>query len=76
MKNIIEINFEGTEENIKIWFENMINEEIEDTEDMIENEELWVLGAADEEEAEMHLDNIRQGKEYIKFLKYVAKKFE
>lgn len=69
----IKINLEATNEVVGIWVVNMIREEIEETNETIKNEELWVLGAADEEEAEMHRQNIEELKEYLAVLEYAIK---
>lgn len=76
MKDIITINTTNASETIGFWVQNMILEEIEDTKDTIENEELWVAGSANEEEAEMHRNNIEMLKEYLSIMEATAKDFE
>lgn len=54
---------------VKIWFEKLYKEKIEDVEAAISNEKLWLKDAKDEDEAEIYVQNIVKLKEYLGLLK-------
>ena len=53
-----------TNEMIGYWLSFMLEAEIGDTEGTIENEKLWAKGSANEDEEQMHLENMETLKEY------------
>lgn len=50
------------------WFENAIDEEINDVNGTIANEELWTKGSDTEEQISMHMENIRTNNLYKDFM--------
>ena len=54
---------------VKIWFERLYKEEIENIEGTISNERLWKKGSKDEEEVVIHTLNIEELEEYLGLLK-------
>lgn len=44
----------------KFWLEQLYQNEIEEVEGTIENERMWALGGATEEETSMHESNIEE----------------
>ena len=50
------------------WFENIIDQEIDETNGTIANEELWVKGSDTEEQILMRKENIRTNNLYKDFM--------
>lgn len=65
-------------ETVNIWWDNFKEEnvvskeslkrEIEEIKGSIKNEALWARGSTDKEDADMHLNNIRDMHEYLDLL--------
>ena len=62
-------------ENMKIWLEQLYDNEIEDTKATIANEHLWELGH-NGEEPNPHTENIEQLHEYLEVLEELKQKVE
>ena len=73
MNNKITINLSGASDNVKEWFKQMLEDEIDDIKGTIENEELWIKGARDEEESAMFEENKKEHEEYLEYLEDALK---
>lgn len=62
-------------ETVSFWLRDLLDDEIENIEDIIENEKLWVVGSSTEEEKLMMEDNIALNKEYIEVLKQIKEDY-
>ena len=69
MNNKITINLSGASDNVKEWFKQMLEDEIDDIKGTIENEELWIKGARDAEESALFEENKKEHEEYLEYLK-------
>ena len=56
------------DEMVKIWVQNLYNEEIDNATKAISNERLWLKGSATATEQNTHMENIRRYEEYIETL--------
>lgn len=68
MKLTIDLTDALNSEVLAEWFSMMFKKEIEETNDTIENEELWKMGSRNKEEAFMHTENIQILEEYKEIL--------
>lgn len=73
-KIVIDLN--GTDEFAVCWFQQMIEDEIDDVNGSIANNELWLKGTDNEEEQMMYAGNIESYKEYKSRLEDVLKQME
>ena len=55
-------------ETVRIWFEELYQNEIEEAKEAISNEHLWELGYDGSEPINPHTENIKVLKEYIETL--------
>ena len=62
-------------EMVKIWVQNLYNEEIDNATKAISNERLWLKGSATATEHNSHLENIKRYKEYIETLEGLKESF-
>ena len=71
--NIMKITFDTDmfTENQKLWFEKLLSEEIDDAIGTADNEQLFMLGAPNEEAAELHHQNCIENTDYALTLKYI-----
>lgn len=56
-------------EMIKHWLMELYEREIEDTQGVISNENIWMLGSETKEDEQMHIDNMANLNEYVATLK-------
>ena len=63
------------EEMVKIWVQNLYNEEIDNATQAISNERLWLKGSATATEQNSHMENIRRYEEYIETLEGLKESF-
>ena len=63
-------------EMIKFWLTNLYEREIEEIKGTISNNRLCILGAADEEEEHMFIQNEMDMREYLEVLEELKKKVE
>lgn len=61
---------------VKGWLNTLYDNAITEAYGTIDNEDLWMLGSANNVEAEMHLHNIMELNEYIKVLKNLKEKLK
>lgn len=63
------------DEMVKIWVQNLYNEEIDNATKAISNERLWLKGSATATEQNSHIENIRRYEEYIETLEGLKESF-
>ena len=63
-------------ETVKIWLENLINNEIDDVLGNIENRKIWLLGSNNKEDYQEQLDNLSLYNEYLIALKKLKNRIE
>ena len=63
------------DEMVKIWVQNLYNEEIDNATQAISNERLWLKGSATPTEQNAHMENIRRYEEYIETLEGLKESF-
>ena len=63
------------DEMVKIWVQNLYNEEIDNATQAISNERLWLKGSATATEQNSHMENIRRYEEYIETLEGLKESF-
>ena len=63
------------DEMVKIWVQNLYNEEIDNATKAISNERLWLKGSATATEQSSHMENIRRYEEYIETLEGLKERF-
>lgn len=63
-------------ETVKIWLENLINNEIDDVLGNIENRKIWLLESSDKETSQAQLDNLSLYNEYLIALKKLKNRIE
>ena len=63
------------DEMVKIWVQNLYNEEIDNATKAISNERLWLKGSTTAEEQNSHIENIRRYEEYIETLEGLKESF-
>lgn len=63
-------------ETVKIWLENLINNEIDDVLGNIENRKIWLLGSNNKEDFQEQLDNLSLYNEYLIALKKLKNRIE
>lgn len=63
-------------ETVKIWLENLINNEIDDVLGNIENRKIWCLGSNNKEDFQEQLDNLSLYNEYLIALKKLKNRIE
>lgn len=63
-------------ETVKIWLENLINNEIDDVLGNIKNSKIWLLGSNNKEDFQAQLDNLSLYNEYLIALKTLKNRIE
>ena len=63
------------DEMVKIWVQNLYNEEIDNATKAISNERLWLKGSSTTMEQNAHMENIRRYEEYIETLEGLKESF-
>lgn len=63
-------------ETVKIWLENLINNEIDDVLGNIKNSKIWLLGSNNKEDFQAQLDNLSLYNEYLIALKKLKNRIE
>lgn len=63
-------------ETVKIWLENLINNEIDDVLGNIENRKIWLLGSSDKETTQAQLEGLSLDNEYLTALKTLKNRIE
>ena len=63
------------DEMVKIWVQNLYNEEIDNATKAISNERLWLKGSTTAKEQNSHMENIRRYEEYIETLEGLKENF-
>ena len=63
-------------ETVKIWLENVINEEMDDVLGTIKNSKIWLLGSNNKEDFQAQLDNLSLYNEYLIALKTLKNRIE
>ena len=63
-------------ETVKIWLENLINNEIDDVLSTIKNSKIWLLGSNNKEDFQAQLDNLSLYNEYLIALKKLKNRIE
>ena len=63
------------DEMVKIWVQNLYNEEIDNAAKAISNERLWLKGCSSAMEQNAHMENIRRYEEYIETLEGLKENF-
>lgn len=63
-------------ETVKIWLENLINNEIDDVLGNIKNSKIWLLGSNNKEDYQEQLDNLSLYNEYFTALKTLKNRIE
>ena len=63
------------DEMVKIWVQNLYNEEIDNATQAISNERLWLKGSTTVKEQNSHMENIRRYEEYIETLEGLKESF-
>ena len=63
------------DEMVKIWVQNLYNEEIDNATQAISNERLWLKGSATATEQNSHIENISRYEEYIETLEGLKESF-
>ena len=63
-------------ETVKIWLENLINEEMDDVLGTIKNSKIWLLGSNNKEDFQAQLDNLSLYNEYLIALKTLKNRIE
>lgn len=63
-------------ETVKIWLENLINNEIDDVLGNIENRKIWLLGSSDKETTQAQLEGLSLDNEYLIALKTLKNRIE
>lgn len=63
-------------ETVKIWLENLINNEIDDVLGNIENRKIWLLESSDKETSQAQLEDLSLDNEYLTALKTLKNRIE
>ena len=63
------------DEMVKIWVQNLYNEEIDNATKAISNERLWLKGSTTTKEQNSHIENIKRYEEYIETLEGLKESF-
>ena len=63
-------------ETVKIWLEDLINEEMDDVLGNIKNSKIWLLGSNNKEDFQAQLDNLSLYNEYLIALKTLKNRIE
>lgn len=63
-------------ETVKIWLEDLINNEIDDVLGNIENRKIWLLGSSDKETIQAQLEGLSLDNEYLTALKTLKNRIE
>ena len=63
------------DEMVKIWVQNLYNEEIDNATKAISNERLWLKGSSTTMEQKAHMGNIKRYEEYIETLEGLKESF-
>ena len=63
------------DEMVKIWVQNLYNEEIDNATKAISNERLWLKGSSTAMEQKAHMGNIKRYEEYIETLEGLKESF-
>ena len=63
------------DEMVKIWVQNLYNEEIDNATKAISNERLWLKGSSTTMEQNAHMENIKRYEEYIETLEGLKESF-
>ena len=63
-------------ETVKIWLEDLINEEMDDVLGIIKNSKIWLLGSNNKEDFQEQLDNLSLCNEYLIALKKLKNRIE
>lgn len=63
-------------ETVKIWLEDLINNEIDDVLGNIENRKIWLLGSSDKETIQVQLEGLSLDNEYLIALKKLKNRIE
>ena len=63
------------DEMVKIWVQNLYNEEIDNATQAISNERLWLKGSSTAMEQNTHMENIKRYEEYIETLEGLKESF-
>ena len=63
------------DEMVKIWVQNLYNEEIDNATQAISNERLWLKGSTTVTQQNAHMENIRRYEEYIETLEGLKESF-
>ena len=63
------------DEMVKIWVQNLYNEEIDNATQAISNERLWLKGSSTTMEQNAHMENIKRYEEYIETLEGLKESF-
>ena len=63
------------DEMVKIWVQNLYNEEIDNATQAISNERFWLKGSTTAKEQNSHMENIRRYEEYIETLEGLKESF-
>lgn len=62
-------------ENMKEWFKELLDGEIEQATGAAQNERLWAIGSDDDVESSLHESNSIENEEYVEFLESVKMKY-
>ena len=63
------------DEMVKIWVQNLYNEEIDNATQAISNERLWLKGSTTVTQQNAHMENIKRYEEYIETLEGLKESF-
>lgn len=63
-------------ETVKIWFEGLINKEIDEVLGNIKNSKIWLLGSNNKEDFQAQLDDLSLYNEYLIALKTLKNRVE
>ena len=63
------------DEMVKIWVQNLYNEEIDNAAKAISNEKLWLKGSSTAMEQNAHMGNIKRYEEHIETLEGLKESF-
>ena len=62
-------------DNMKEWFRNLLDEEIEQAKGAARNERVWACGSDDETTSAMHAMNSIENETYVEFLESLKEKY-
>ena len=63
------------DEMVKIWVQNLYNEEIDNATQAISNERLWLKGSTTVTQQNAHMENIKRHEEYVETLEGLKESF-